>query len=88
MTNAVDIVMVGGAANGRMVCASRERMTSRYEFPVEAGDVAAYTIAKRQIDGVWYRFGYPTGEAEPDDATIIAAGAKPQWDLNRSQPTP
>lgn len=79
MTNAVDIVMVGGERHWQMVCAPRDRMPSTYY---------GYTIAKRQINGVWYRFGYPTGEAEPDDATILAAGAVPQWDLNRTQPTP
>lgn len=90
MSNAVDIVMVGGPAHARMVCMERDKMTTYVEFPVIGanGGLANYTVVKRQIDGEWHRFGVPTGEVEPTDADVLLAGSTPAWDLNRVQQVP
>ena len=91
MSNAVDIVMVDGPAHGRMVCMERDKMTTYVEFPVLGanGGLANYTVVKREIAGQWYRFGVPTGmEPQPDDSSVLLAGAQPAWDLNRAQVTP
>lgn len=90
MSNAVDIVLIGGARNGRMVCVELGRMVSYIDTlgNTEALPIVTYVIVKREIAGVWYRFAIPNGEVEPTDAEVIAAGALPQWDLNRAQITP
>lgn len=90
MTNAVDIVMIGGPRNGRMYCVERAKLTG---FIGTLGTDArqpeiAYTIDKRQIEGVWYRYALAPDVPTPTDAEVIAAGAIPQWDLNRTQITP
>lgn len=90
MSNAVDIVLIGGIRNGRMFCMELANAVNFYETLGNTKElpVVTYAIVKRQIAGVWYRFAIPNGSVEPTDAEVIAAGAIAQWDLNRVQVVP
>jgi hypothetical protein len=84
MTNAVDVLIVGGSANGTIVCMPLD--STRIELGAERYTPAPYTME----DGKAYWIAYPfsANPADiPSDATTVAAiqasPIKPAWDLNR-----
>ena len=83
MSNAIDIKLVGGPVNGRVVNMPIGNMPSMIETGIEIYGSVIYLHGKRLIAGKWYRFGYPQGAVEPTDAAILAADIQPAWDLNR-----
>jgi len=80
MTNAVDILCIGGAADGDMLCVKRAVAAAYY-----ARDVA-YSHLVYEREGKKYHLAIPQGEELPSSETIgnaiDAANFPPSWDLN------
>lgn len=89
MSNAVDVLAVTGAANGRQVCIQRDRITGFIDFPLVAngrmtGSVS-YPVIKWQhpASGKWYWIAAPNfATNEEIIAEILVANFQPAWDLN------
>lgn len=85
MTNAIDILLVGGPKNGTVVCMNRARMTTNIEFP--DGDVYVRQVWTEPGTTLQYHVATQPGEGEPGDLDIaneIALSRFPTaWDLNR-----
>lgn len=83
MSNTTDVLIVGGADDGKMVCMPLD------ETRIELG-AARYTPAAHELDGKNYWIAYPFSTNPDDvpdqatiDAAIVAANHQPAWDLNR-----
>jgi hypothetical protein len=94
MTNAVDVLFIGGPATGRMICVNKAGATFPSAFDhYEEGEVAV-TYTRRAWfnpdNEQWYWIA-TTAEDEPNDGTIAVAIAAalfpPAWDM-RDKPAP
>ena len=93
MTNATDVLLVGGPKNGEMFCVNREGyMPSQLDPSQLNQDVAPYTLRKfwNNVTERWYWIG--TQDDTPTDEDIqwqiAAVDFKPAWDLaNLPAPT-
>lgn len=82
MTNAIDILMVGGPANSRVVCMNRARMSSTIDAGGTTYTRRVWTDAETTRQ---YHIATPL-ETEVEDADIAHEIAlsrfPPAWDLN------
>lgn len=87
MTNSTDILLVGGAANGMMVCINRTKPAPIY--PVSVAGVGTVNYIKRAWThpdtGNNYWVAFEDGVLPPTDDDvrfeIVRAGFQPAWDL-------
>lgn len=86
MTNAIDILCVGGPQHATVVCMDRARQTTNITFPYD-GSVYARKVWTDAETTLQYHVATQPGESEADDADIaneIALSRFPAaWDLNR-----
>lgn len=89
MTNAVDVLLVGGPAHGRVICANKST-NPLYVEAWEDGDYLgryqreSWTNMQAERYHVAYPDGvYPTPTNSEVEAAIEAANFNPAWDLNR-----
>lgn len=86
MSNAIDIMCVGGPANGRMVCMQKNMLTTYIDFPV-VGGVVTYTRHKWEhpITGKLFHIATRDGDDVTDDDIVFEVtmgNFTPAWDLN------
>jgi hypothetical protein len=86
MSNAVDILLVGGPAGDRMILASKERMSKYYAFPYKSGEVS-YTLQAwtHPVTGAKYHIGISDDWPVTDEeiaVAIVMGNFGPAWDLN------
>lgn len=87
MTNAVDILLVGGDANGHLVCMNRLHATTYIDT---IGTLGVVTYSRIQwthpTTGKLYWIAVEDAALPPTDAQVIAeidaAKFNPAWDLN------
>ena len=87
MTNAIDILCVGGPRNSTVVCMNRARMAANIEFPTFGGsDVYVRKVWTDAETTLQYHVATQPGEGEPGDVDIANEIAMsrfpPAWDLN------
>ena len=82
MTNAIDVLLVGGPRNSTVVCMNRARMTTNIEFP--EGDVYTRQVWTDPDTTLQYHVAV-IPELELGDVDISAEVAQsrfpPAWDL-------
>ena len=91
MSNAIDILHVGGPKDGVMICAPRPA-AKFYNYPVVDGGVPvgeySYERIQHAYNGFYYHIAIPAteGAENPTDEDINAAidayGFTPGWDIN------
>lgn len=91
MSNAIDVLCVGGPKDGVAICMPRPA-AKFIDFPAISGDmpVGVYTYERIQhvFDGKWYHIAIPAqeGAENPSDddinAAILAYRFTPGWDIN------
>lgn len=89
MSNAVDILCVGGPASGRLMCQPRP-VPNNIEVFASGGGPTFYMYATQQwtnpVGGKKYWIAKRTVDTVSDSAIaalILAEGMPPSWDLNR-----
>lgn len=84
MTDTIDIVCVGGPANGRIYNIPTRNNSAR--IPVAPSYVeVAYVLRTFAHDGMNYRVACYNGDESNSDiiAAIVSSGITPQWSVNR-----
>ena len=87
MSNAIDILHVGGPKDGVVVCTPRPAVKF-YEYDVIEGGVYAYERIQHARDGFYSHVAIPAteGAENPTDEdinnAIDAYGFTPGWDIN------
>ena len=87
MSNDVDVLLVGGAASGMVVCAPRPVGTF-IDVPSSGGQTRYnhFAYSSEYFDGKQFHIATPAGESVPDDLVItnaiIGCTFPPAWDLN------
>lgn len=84
MSNAIDILCVGGPANGRMVCMHKKHLTTYIEFP----GVTRYTRRQWEhpLTGKMFHIATIEGDDTTDDDIVFEVtmtNFTPAWDLNQ-----
>ena len=88
MTNAIDILCVGGPRNSTVVCMNRARMNTFIELGTDGGGVVTYTrkVWTDPETTLQYHVATQPGEGEAGDVDIANEIAlsrfPPAWDLN------
>jgi hypothetical protein len=85
MSNAIDILIVGGPADGRMVCMQRKQLSTFVEFPTAEEGLATYARGKYAYNGKLYHIATREEDAltnEQIDFAIVMNNHQPAWDLN------
>lgn len=88
MTNAVDMLLVGGESHGRMICC-RKPLSATYDVLSKDSDVETYKRREHTYYGTGKR--YHIGTVDDDvtddfiDQTITATDFQPAWDLPAQQ---
>ena len=88
MSNAVDILAVGGTHNGRQWCMQRAQMTTYIEAQAEGFGIVRYIRQQWEHPDTLklYHIATPEGETVTSEqilAEIESANFQPAWDLNR-----
>lgn len=89
MSNAIDVLCVGGPKDGVVICMPRPA-AKFINYPVLAGQGGVYTYERIQHerDGRYYHIAVPAGEGaeevgdEDINVAIEAYGFTPGWDIN------
>lgn len=93
MTNAADVLLVGGPANGRMICCNKvPKMVSNIDTIVEGQGVVTYPVNKwwNAQTQRWYWLAiYPDAAISDTEIAneIWAREFQPAWDM-RDLPAP
>lgn len=89
MTNAIDVLVIGGPADGKMVCMPRPASTY-IEFPYTLPDDSLLRYTRRKWTdpntGKVYHIATRDEDMVTDEQiawTITIANFQPGWDLNR-----
>jgi hypothetical protein len=90
MSNAIDILCVGGPANGKMVCMQKAAATTYIEFPILPDDTR-YTRRKwkHPLNEKMYHIASRDTDVVTDEqiiVEIVMANFTPAWDLNNELP--
>jgi hypothetical protein len=88
MSNAIDILVVGGPANGKQICMQREHQVPLLGFVAEGVGEVTYTRRKwlHPTTGKLYHIAARDEDAVTDEQIIVEitmANFGPAWDLNR-----